>query len=165
MKDLIEQYKETRRQCRKLWEKAETENDRALLSSMIQDCDFVIQWMKTGRNPDQYRGIEHPHAYHKEIPVDPQQFPFDQYANYDPFWWEEKETEPEDEETIDLFIEEMLSCLSEREREVFEMRQVALMEFEDIGQTLGITKQAAYVYYKRALEKIGADAEIVNEVV
>lgn len=148
LQDLLEQYRGTRRHCRKMAEKTEG-SDREHWGAMARDCEYIIRWLETAKDPDRYKGIENPNAYHREIPVDPQKFPFDHY------WGEEdNETRPEDEETIDLFMDDLLSCLSEREREVYEMRHGAMMEYHEIAAVVGMSEGGVYNLLKRAGKKL-----------
>src|SRR5690606_3645114 len=169
MRDLIQQYKESLRKVRKA-KKTANEVDRSILSGMEDGLRYAIQWMETGRMPGSRRGAERRAAYQREFPADPQRFPFDRFTAYDPFAdgdyqivyggstminvKAEKEIDPIDDEMIGLFIDDILSCLSEREREVYTMRYGAGMEYHEIAEALGITEVNVGVVLNNARRKI-----------
>ncbi|WP_188433538.1 sigma-70 family RNA polymerase sigma factor [Kroppenstedtia guangzhouensis] len=174
LQDLLEQYKETRRYCRKMAEKTETGEDRTQWNGMRNHADFVIRWLETGREPGNMRGIERRAVYQREIPVDPHRFPLNPsdgnrrrchdgirrqvYTGYEQAEWEDdredREMAEEDEETIRLFLEEVLGILSDREREVWEMYHVGMMEQDEIAEVLGITQQRVSALFNRAERKM-----------
>jgi len=149
MQDLIQQYRESLRKVRKAKETA-NEVDRSILSGMESDLEFAIKWMKTGRMPGSRRGAERRAAYERELPADPHRmemtgkyfrpagaaYIIEPVSNYG---IEESEIDEDDRETIRLFIDDILSCLSEREREVFELRHVGGLEYHEIAEELGIS--------------------------
>lgn len=164
MQDLIQQYKESLRKVRKAKETA-NEVDRSILSGMERDLEFAIKWMETGRMPGSRRGAERRAAYERELPADPHRMEMtgkyfrpagaayivEQVSNYG---IEEPEIDEDDRETIRLFIDDILSCLSEREREVFEMRHVGGLEYHEIAEELGISIGTVLQLSDRAEKKI-----------
>jgi len=166
MQDLIQQYKESLRKVRKAKETA-NEVDRSILSGMERDLEFAIKWMETGRMPGSRRGAERRAAYERELPADPHRmemtgkyfrpagaaYIIEPVSNYG---IEEPEIEEDDRETILLFIDDILSCLSEREREVFELRHAGGLEYHEIAEELGITEGHVKNALWRANEKIEA---------
>src|SRR5690606_5909976 len=106
--------------------------------------------METGRMPGSRRGAERRAAYERELPADPHRmemtgkyfrpagatYIIEPVSNYG---IEEPEIEEDDRETILLFIDDILSCLSEREREVFELRHAGGLEYHEIAEELGIS--------------------------
>ena len=169
MQDLIQQYKESLRKVRKAKEAA-NEVDRSILSGMEDGLRYAIQWMETGRMPGSRRGVERRAAYQREFPADPQRFPFDRFTAYDPFADDdyqivyggstminvkaEKEIDPIDDEMIGLFIDDILSCLSEREREVFELRHVGGLAQDEIADALGVSQQRVSALLESADKKL-----------
>ena len=164
MRDLIQQYKESLRKVRKAKETA-NEVDRSILSGMESDLEFAIKWMETGRMPGSRRGAERRAAYEKEWPADP--FRMDMPGKYyrsvgavyvadfvSNYGIDEPEIDADDLETTRLFLEDILSCLSEREREVFEMRHVGGLEYHEIAEELGISEVNVGVVLNNAKRKI-----------
>lgn len=164
MKDLIQQYRESLRKVRKAKETA-NEVDRSILSGMERDLEFAIKWMETGRMPGSRRGAERRAAYERELPADPHRmemtgkyfrpagaaYIIEPISNYG---IDEPEIDEDDRETILLFIDDILSCLSEREREVFELRHVGGLEYHEIAEELGTTVGSVYNLLQRADEKL-----------
>ena len=164
MRDLINEYKESLRKVRKAKETA-NEVDRSILSGMESDLEFAIKWMETGRMPGSRRGVERRAAYEKEWPADP--FRMDMPGKYyrsvgavyvadfvSNYGIDEPEMDEDDAETIRLFIDDILSCLSEREREVFELRHVGGLEYHEIAEELGISEKNVSVVLTNAKRKI-----------
>lgn len=152
MQDLIQQYKESLRKVRKAKETA-NEADRSILSGMESDLEFAIKWMKTGRMPGNHRGVESPHAYHREIPVDPQRFPFEKYEtpfeHHDGYVRTGRLSEDEAE-----FFYSSLDALTEKQREVFLMYYQDWMSLEEIAEELEISRQAAHKSLEQARARI-----------
>ncbi|WP_413381436.1 peptidoglycan-binding protein [Alkalihalobacillus sp. 1P02AB] len=70
MKALIEEYKITLKQLKNSREGLSSEQTE-ILSGMLSDLKYAIDWMSTGRSPQARRGIERKAAYQRERPVDP----------------------------------------------------------------------------------------------
>lgn len=166
MRDLINEYKESLRKVRKVKETANGV-DRSILSGMESDLEFAIKWMETGRMPGSRRGAERRAAYEKEWPADP--FRMDMPGKYyqsvgavyvadfvSNYGIDEPEMDEDDAETIRLFIDDILSCLSDREREVFEMRHAGGLEYHEIAEELGISVGRVQKSLWLAKEKIEA---------
>ena|SRR5690606_877408 len=163
MRDLIQQYKESLRKVRKLKEKA-PEEERSIYSGMEDSLQFCIKWMETGRMPGSRRGAERRAAYQREYPADPcrMEAPGKYYRPVGAVYVAEpvasfgvgREIDEGDLETIRLFIDDILSCLSEREREVYTMRYGAGMEYHEIAEALGITEVNVGVVLNNARRKI-----------
>ncbi|OAO83493.1 putative prophage LambdaBa01 positive control factor Xpf [Anoxybacillus flavithermus] len=62
MDELLQEYKQTLKQTKKLLEHA-PEQDKTIIRQMIADLEFVIEWLTTGRQPGHKRGIERRAAY------------------------------------------------------------------------------------------------------
>ena len=152
MRDLINEYKESLRKVRKAKETA-NEVDRSILSGMESGLEFAIKWMETGRMPGNHRGVESPHAYHREIPVDPQRFPFERYET--PFEHHDGyvRTGRLSEDEVEFFYSS-LDALTEKQREVFLMYYQDWMSLEEIAEELEISRQAAHKSLEQARARI-----------
>lgn len=62
--------------------------------------------------------------------------------------------EEEDKKAIQDKVEELLGCLTDRQREVIYLRFIQEMEYEDIAQLLNITTHASRKLVSRAIKKI-----------
>lgn len=153
MRDLLEQYKETRRHCRKMAEKAETAEDKTHWNAMGSHADFVIRWLETGRQPGNMRGIERRSVYDRTILVDPTD-DTNLLLSYNPFDDMPGEKTAETREAEAAMVGEILSCLTDREWEIYEMRHARRMKRREIAEELGVTLGTVSRHLTRAEEKI-----------
>ncbi len=70
MQDLIKQYNTTLRQLREAQKDAK-EEDVKILTDMISDISYSLEWMKKARRPGNCRGVERLAAYQRERTCDP----------------------------------------------------------------------------------------------
>lgn len=70
MQDLIKQYNTTLRQLRVVQKDAK-EEDVKILTDMISDITYSLEWMKKARRPGNRRGVERLAAYQRERACDP----------------------------------------------------------------------------------------------
>lgn len=157
MEDLIREYQKTlkwvrdkKKQYPPRGERTPQEvEDYRILGSMERDLQYVIRWLKTGRQPGTLRGVERLAAYQREVLFDPLWFltePFSQplYSSV------EKETP----EPIRFRIDNALSTLSPREREVYKLSRGEGFTSKEIGEMLGIHPGAVRKMIQRAEQKI-----------
>ncbi|MEC3629963.1 hypothetical protein ABEY01_11115 [Bacillus velezensis] len=50
---------------------AEQINDKKIISSMISDIEFTLEWLQNGRQPGAHRGADRRDAYQRKILADP----------------------------------------------------------------------------------------------
>lgn len=124
---------------------AEGEKDFQLISSMIQDMNFALEWMRKGRRPGNRRGIEKRNIYQRNALINIELFPDLKVL--------EDEHHSISEEKRQKIID-VLAELSARERECFLLHMAKCMSFKEIAETLGISRSTVQVYVKRAKEKI-----------
>jgi positive control factor len=156
MQDLLKEYKETRRQLKRAYEsRKEGEKvldnqaitERQLLSEMIGDVEYVIEWLETGRRPGNRRGIERQAAYQRERLMDP--------VRMQAFAARSTAGSPANLTEWQLHqIEDALCVLSERERECYVLAHGECFTHSQIADMLGITKSSVDTHIKRAQQKI-----------
>lgn len=156
MQDLLHGYKETRRGLNIAYEAlrsdAEAGNEaaiaeRQLIGEMRGEVDWVIEWLETGRQPGNKRGIERRAAYQREKLMDPirmQAFVYRATAGSPANITEWQRHQ----------IEDALCVLSDRERECYTLAHGQGFSHEYIAEMLGITKGSVDSYIVRAQEKI-----------
>jgi RNA polymerase sigma-70 factor (ECF subfamily) len=114
---------------------------------MIRDIDYILEWMETGRRPGNKRGVERLAAYQREIPVDI----MERYAappahltvqTNDSLEWEYRK------------MEYILSLLTDRERQCYEMNIGGMYSEREIAQMIGIAQPTVHENLKRAQNKI-----------
>lgn len=111
---------------------------------MISNLDYAIEWLETGRRPGNKRGIERYAAYQREIPTDIVQ----RFMNPAP----KLELDYTDEQRLQA--EFIVSIMSERERQCYEMHYIGLYSLDDIALELDMAKGTVQTYIKRANAKV-----------
>ncbi|MFC5775150.1 sigma-70 family RNA polymerase sigma factor [Ectobacillus antri] len=146
MNDLLQQYKFTLKRIKEAQVTASDE-DRKLLGGMASDVQYAIDWISLGGRPGNRRGVERRSVYQNTRYIDPSVFEKVFAA-----------TEPEPERELDtwsqLMIEDAMSTLTERERELFVMRKVNMMSYGEIAKLCRIHRQSAKDAVERAEKKI-----------
>ncbi|WP_339189775.1 sigma-70 family RNA polymerase sigma factor [Paenibacillus sp. FSL P2-0121] len=125
-------------------------DDKKVISGMKSDCEFVIEWLSTGRRPGNKRGIERRAAYQLEKLVDP--------LRMQAYVSNSKAGSPSNLTDWERFqIESALSRLSERERECYVLAYGECFSFQEISQMLGVAKGTVAEYVERAQKKISEE--------
>lgn len=177
MNDLLKEYKETRKKLRIYYDQLRDEltpvgyrvpskngkiktiyegldAERQGLGSMISDVEYVIEWLETGRRPGNRRGIERRAAYQREKLMDP--------VRMQAFASNSTAGSPCNLTEWQKFrLEEVLSNLSPRERECYELHYGMCFSFGKIAEMLNIKKGTVQSYIECAEKKI-KDAKIGN---
>lgn len=146
----------SRRRFHKIEKKADREDKAAfkaqkeLLGGMIVDCEFALEWMRIGGNPDRRRGTDKQGVYARSW--DPAWI--DSYSS--PNGWYTDRTEFSGELTDEqrFRIEEAMRDLSVREKQCFMLYHVDGMSLRDIAVDLSLAKSTVQTNIERASEKI-----------
>ncbi|KQC47081.1 sigma-70 family RNA polymerase sigma factor [Geobacillus sp. FSL W8-0032] len=153
MEELLKQYRESLRSAKKLLERASDE-DKKIIRGMISDLEFAIEWMETSRMPGNRRGIERRAAYQREKPFDPllmQKY----FRSSDPVYeWDDHEKESVITNWDRERIEDALSVLTEREKEVYLMSRGYGLTYSEIANYLCISSSSVQTMIERAEKKI-----------
>lgn len=146
MDKLIKKYKGSLKIVRILQLRASGE-DRKHLNSMASDLQYAIDWMQTARQPGNRRGIDRRAAYQREIPMDPNSIP-----KYEAFMQRDycQTVTKSDVERI----QDALSVLTEREREVYLMAKVDCFSYAQIALILRLAKATIQETIERAEKKV-----------
>lgn len=143
-------YKRSGRMARALLARTQDKGERRVIGEMIGDCEYVSEWLQTGRRPGSMRGIERSY----EIRL------------WDPAWIErynsasgrysiERDKTSRDLTDEERFkIEEAMRDCSPREKQCFIMYHVDGMSYEEIGMELNLGKSTVQTYVDRATAKI-----------
>jgi positive control factor len=153
MEDLILNYKEGISKAKKMIEKA-SDRDITLLKGMIKDLQYAIKWMETGRQPGNKRGVERLAAYQRERPFDPllmQRFFRSKEESYS---WERKQQESIISSFNQERIEDALSVLTSKEKEVFLMSRGHCLSYSQIANYLCVSSSSVQTMIERAEKKI-----------
>jgi RNA polymerase sigma factor (sigma-70 family) len=147
MDELIKKYRESLKIVRQLQLRANTEEDIRLLSSMASDLQYSLDWLRSGRRPGNKRGIERRAAYQREKPIDPMHI-----QNFVSNPAKEKPCTVSDWDRER--IEDALSVLTQREREIYLMARGQCITYEQIAAYLFICKSTVQTTVERAEKKI-----------
>jgi positive control factor len=131
-----------------------SDRDKSILNAMIRDLEYAIEWMETGRQPGSKRGVERLAAYQRERPFDPllmQSFFRSQNESYQ---WEDHEKENIVTSTDRERIEDALSVLTEKEKEVYLMSRGHCLSYSQIANYLCISSSSVQTMIERAEKKI-----------
>ncbi|ANB62276.1 RNA polymerase sigma factor, sigma-70 family protein (plasmid) [Anoxybacillus amylolyticus] len=153
MDELLREYKQTLKETKKLLEKASDE-DKKIIKGMISDLEFVIEWLTIGRYPGHKRGIERRAAYRREKLFDPllmQKY----FRSSEPIYkWDDHERESVITSWDRERIEDALSVLTEREKEVYLMSRGYCLTYSEIANYLCISSSSVQTMIERAEKKI-----------
>lgn len=115
-----------------------------IVTGMISDMQYALEWMRRGRRPGNRRGVERQSVYQRTALLDPALFPS---LDLEPSRrtltdWEKRQ------------IVDILWALSERERQCFILHMSYGMSYAEIAAELKISKRSVQEYISRAKEKI-----------
>jgi positive control factor len=152
--DLITQYKQSLKNVRNLHRLADIK-DKKIIAGMISDLEYAIEWMETCRRPGLKRGIERRAAYQRERPFDPLLMQ-NYFKSMDDniYSWDDHIQEDGISPWDKLRVDDALSVLSEREKEIYLMSRGYCISYSQIADYLGITKATVQNNIKRAEKKI-----------
>lgn len=146
--DLLLQYKKARMDLTALHRETVDKADRSLLASMIGDAEFVVEWLETGREPESRRGVDRRSVYELT-------------KVWDPEWFAEfvaapVVAEPDHELTLadEFSLDEVMTGLSERERQCYVLHIGFGFSWQQVAQELGIKKASVRNHIRRAEVKI-----------
>lgn len=126
--------------------------DKTQINSMVDSMDFSLEWLRVGREPGTYRGIDKRNAYRTK-----------QFEAMDiiPDITEElkKEREPlyMDRKQRQALIY-LFKSFSERERQCYVLHVAQGLSMGKIADELGISKATVQSYINRARKKVEAVA-------
>ena len=139
----IETYRITKLSLHELLPTIIDDNHKAHVRAMIRDCDYILEWMETGRRPGNKRGVERLAAYQREIPMEL----MEKYAN------PPKPVEFHNDDEY-VMMEYILSMLTDRERQCYEMHIGGMYSFREIANYYEINVKTAFEAVTRAQTKI-----------
>lgn len=151
--EMILEYKKYRDELIKKRARLNKENSQDKLdliqyNSMVEEMEFVLQWLETGRDPNNYRGADKRGIYQSRS---------FQSMDFIPDITEQLEEGPKHlymspEEKI--IMADIFSSLSHRERQCYIMHEGARMSMMKIANELGVSKSMVQQSIRRANNKI-----------
>lgn len=130
---------------------AETERDQEDIkqySNMITSLEYTVSWLESGREPGAKRGLDRREVYKRMVYMDEELLSIvgEEHVMDD---------EPAQLSAYDLeLIEDALSVLPSREKDIFLMNKVELLSYERIAGLLGLKKGTVQTYVKKAQRKL-----------
>ncbi|PEB56229.1 RNA polymerase subunit sigma-24 [Bacillus pseudomycoides] len=153
MKELMKQYRKTLKQLEKAKKNA-IEADEKVIKRMISDIKYALEWMRTAKQPELRRPIERRAAYQNEKPVDPLLMQKYFRSTETLYEWDDKPKESVISHWDRIKLEDALSTLTEREKEIYMMSKGNCYSMEEIAKRLKVTKSTVQTTIERADEKI-----------
>ncbi|OCA87486.1 Fis family transcriptional regulator [Bacillus wudalianchiensis] len=121
--------------------------DKKIISSIITDLEFVIEWLEKGRLPGAKRGYDRRDSYQRMLLKDPKII--------DAFSSEVKNEPDGTVSQTDLErIDDALSVLTRREKEIFILNKVQLYSYDEIAELLNVKKSTVQTNMRRAEIKL-----------
>ncbi|MGG1673306.1 sigma factor-like helix-turn-helix DNA-binding protein [Paenibacillus sp. NRS-1783] len=153
MREMKLSYRRTVRNLQQKLEQMEPGNgDADIIEEMISDCNYIIEWLHTGRRPGNRRGIERRAAYQREKLMDP--------VRMQAFVQRSTAGSPSNLSEWQLHqIEDALSVLSPREKECYVLAHGECFSHSTIASMLKISKDSVTEYISRAQKKISHELE------
>jgi positive control factor len=153
LEKLLLSYKENLSKAKEMLGRA-TKRDKSLLNGMIRDLQYAIVWMETGRQPGNKRGVERLAAYQRERPFDPLLLQRFFRSQDDSYVWNETENESVISSAEQEMIEDALSVLTAKEKEVYLMSRGHCLSYSQIANYLCISSSSVQTMIERAEKKI-----------
>lgn len=154
--ELIQEYTVGRRDLKRRADQLDRSNpidmqDLKQINSMIESMSFSLDWMKTGRQPGTYRGVEERSVYQKRS-----------YENIDLIPDIAAQLETDDINKKQLFmtreekiiLADILASFSLRERQCYILHVAQKRSMGDIATELGVSKSMVQQSIRRAKKKI-----------
>ncbi|PFF75830.1 RNA polymerase subunit sigma-24 [Bacillus cereus] len=154
MEELVKQYKKSLKKIKKSKETAE-EEELKIYSEMISDIEFALEWMQTARRPGNRRGIERRAAYQREKVCDPLLMQrYFRSMDDNGYEWDNYKKEHVISEWEKIQVEDALSVLTKREKEIYLMAKGYSLSYSKIANYLLISRSSVQKMMERAELKI-----------
>lgn len=154
MEALIKEYDQSLCKIRKSKENV-SEEQQKILSSMASDLEYSLEWMRTGRRPGNRRGIERRAAYQRERAFDPMLMQrYFRSADETVYEWDNHVQQYTIGEWEKIQLEDALSVLTEREKEIYLMSRGNCFSYSEIAGYLVISRSAVQTMIERSEKKI-----------
>ncbi|MFP4976367.1 sigma factor-like helix-turn-helix DNA-binding protein [Paenibacillus sp. CN-4] len=130
--------------------KRDDADDKKVISGMISDLGYTIEWLSTGRQPGNKRGIERRAGYEREILLDP--LKMQAFASRSTAGSPSNLTDDQRDK-----IEEALRYLSPRQRECYMLAHGECFSHGQIANLLGITSSSVQGYIEEAQRRVSEE--------
>ncbi|WP_340084190.1 sigma-70 family RNA polymerase sigma factor [Siminovitchia sp. FSL H7-0308] len=150
---LIQEYLDGKSQLIRLYKSLDKADpvdreDRKRISRMIDDMDFAIEWLKTGRQPGTYRGIDKKSIYQiRSLEC------MDLIPDITEELEDATERKPKMTREEKVILADILSSFSLRERQCFILHKAHGLSMQRIANELCLSKATVQMYISRARKK------------
>lgn len=124
------------------------QKDETYVNSMIESMTYSMDWMRTGRQPDMYRGVDKRDKYRAKFYDD-----MDILPDINEELRKEREPLYMSQEQRTALIQ-LFRNFSDRERQCYVMHTAEGLSMQKIADRLGIKKRTVQQYIERAREKV-----------
>lgn len=157
MNELILEYKRALKDTKRRYEQLkETDPNRKIFSAMISDLEYVVKWLSTGRQPEAKRAIDRRSVYQRTVFASPEVL--EALANQYQLKRETRTVNDEDKR----LIEDVLSALTEKEREIYITVVGHNLSFSKCAALHGIAKGSVQKHIERARKKIAIQLDLIR---
>ncbi|MCM2991008.1 sigma-70 family RNA polymerase sigma factor [Bacillus safensis] len=159
MQDLLIEYKRALKNARKQYEpfkekeehqlSVQDKHDKKMIASMVSDLEYVVEWLQIGREPGARRGLDRRSVYQRTLLAKPEVL---EALSHEYTIIQEKGTEISERDK--KRIDEALSVLTDREKDVFFMHTTQGLSFCEIAVMLDVKKGTVQKHMERARTKM-----------
>jgi positive control factor len=147
---LINEYTIGKKELEKYRDQLDTDDpldqeERKIISSMISDMEYALEWLKLGRRPGNRRGIERRSVYQRTALMNN----MDIFTSLELSEPNIQLTEEQRKKLVDILID-----FSLRERQCYLMHMAKGMSYAEIAKELNISRRTVQQYVERAKEKV-----------
>lgn len=153
-KELATEYKITLEHIQKAKEKSQIKSDKEILTQMETSTRWTYEYLQLGHEPGLRKGIHRRSRKQLEVLLD------DMSYIPAPEPQEKPDISPEDKEKL----EQALSVLTDREREIFELVIGQNISQGEASQLLGVTRSTVGATIRRANGKFNRHAKATTKV-
>ena len=158
MNELILEYKRALKDTKSRYEQLEeADPNRKIFSAMINDLEYVVKWLSTGRQPEAKRAIDRRSVYQRTVFASPEVL--EALANDYKIVKESPRIVSDEDKRL---IEDVLSALTEKEREIYITVVGHNLSFSKCAALHGIAKGSVQKHIERARKKIAIQLDLIR---
>jgi positive control factor len=149
VESLISEYNVSKKMLEEYREKLDIDNpleeeEYRIISEMVSDLNYALDWMRKGRRPGNRRGVDRRSVYQRTSLMDMDIFPNLELST--------PRKSLSDEEKVRIV--EVLIELSSRERQCYLLHMAQGKSYGQISEELLISRRTVQQYVERAKEKV-----------
>lgn len=126
--------------------------DKSKINSMMNTMSESIEWMRIGREPNTFGGIDKKAAYQRKSMEN-----MDLFKSLDIMPEERTLTEEEKQAIFNMMID-----FTPRQRQCYLMHNAYMMTYQEIALELGLGRSTVQKHIERAKQKLSCRADVVQ---